>query len=548
MGLLDVAKSYFRDHESTQSEQSEALTRQRRIDQFGDLPDEIEDMPPEEVANEFAQMGQDNRLFFVRNVLVSQDKWNEMMSVVENSPKQQAYWGLDGEKTEMQDGTRVCECYHIEVNTWSETRGSQEMMGQTQGTSETSKTEIGNKTGGSGEVGLPGVGTVKATEEVSAKKGWTRGQIQQEMTQSTDTRTTTKKFHACNVEPTNSTLSRRAFIRAGSLHLGRTHDRTESNTDPIDDWEMDAERTAEQEQSQKGIDTLREERDALEEQIETLDEDIEAINKKIESNDGDLADNKKHMEQNSHLMDENKESIEKRQTILDERDRLQEKREELQEKNEGFRENRRDMQKEKGQLQTQKSELQGRIEGHEDYEEAQEEADTAESATQDADENASESSSAESEDDETKETSESESAENTADSAGAHEGAGDVEDTDSESTTETNTANQSNDTDTPESDDGSPTDDGGDDRSGEPETDTEEESMTVDPDTKPAQAAAGASSDEEDQSEPEFPDGTGSTDESEVTEDQKEYDNKGKLYLDHYSTSDGQTGGFNESK
>ncbi|MFC7193095.1 hypothetical protein [Halocatena marina] len=381
MGFLDEIRSYFRNDEPTPTEQAAELNRQRREDQFGDLPNEIEEMPPEDVADTFARMQQDDRLAFVRNRSISKEKWDEMMSMIESNSKQQDFWGIDDSQTEIQDGVSVCICHEEEVQTWTETRGTQKTIGQTQGTSKTSKTEAGSKVSGSGGVGIPGVGSIDATGEVSTKKGRTQGQSQQEMAQATDTTSATKKFKSCQVKPTNSTVSRRGFLQVGNFHIGRQRNKTNSNNALIDNWETDVEQTPELEKPQEGIGALRAEKNEIKNQIEGLDEGIEAINNKIEDIERNLTNNRKFIEQNTRLMDENKDSIEKRKEILNERDRLQEKRERLQEKNEGFREKLRNTQEEKKQLQTKKSELQDRIEGHEEYEEAAETAESTESVS-----------------------------------------------------------------------------------------------------------------------------------------------------------------------
>ncbi|MFC6964973.1 hypothetical protein ACFQJ8_26205 [Halocatena marina] len=154
MGFLDEIRSYFRNDEPTPTEQAAELNRQRREDQFGDLPNEIEEMPPEDVADTFARMQQDDRLAFVRNRSISKEKWDEMMSMIESNSKQQDFWGIDDSQTEIQDGVSVCICHEEEVQTWTETRGTQKTIGQTQGTSKTSKTEAGSKVSGSGGVGI----------------------------------------------------------------------------------------------------------------------------------------------------------------------------------------------------------------------------------------------------------------------------------------------------------------------------------------------------------------------------------------------------------
>lgn len=478
MGLLDGIKSYLPEgeDEQTQSEQAAELTRQRKGNQFDDLPEEIEEMSLEDVADEFARMEQQQRLEFVQSGYISQEKWKDLMKMIENNPKQRDFWGLDGSQINIKDGVEVCACHEEVTQTLTVTKENQETMGQTQGTTETSKTEAGGKVSGSGGAGIPGVGNVKTTSEASIKKGRTQGETQQEMAQVTGTESVTKSFHSCRIETTNSTLSRRAFLKTGDVFIRRSYNKTESENNLIDDWEIDADRTAEQEQSQKGIGKLREERDALEEQIEDLDEQLEMYDSRIEQNETFISQCEEAIEESEGAIDVDD---------LDKRDRLLEKYEEFQEKKE-------ETLAKKKQFRTQKSNLQGRIEDHDDYEATQGEADTAESATQDTDESATEDQAAESED-------EKESKETT-DSAGAHDGAGDGEDTGSEATAETNTPNQTNDP--PESDGGPPTDDGGDDRGGEPETDTEERSTTVEPDATPAQASADSSRDETDQPGP----------------------------------------------
>lgn len=124
MGLLDGVKSYFRDDEQTLTEQTAELDRQRRGNQFGDLPEEIEEMPPEDVADEFARMEQETRLSFVRRRNISQDKWNEMWSMIQNDAKQREFWGIDGTQTVFREEIEVCACHEEGLSPLTETRGS----------------------------------------------------------------------------------------------------------------------------------------------------------------------------------------------------------------------------------------------------------------------------------------------------------------------------------------------------------------------------------------------------------------------------------------
>ncbi|UPM43574.1 hypothetical protein [Halocatena salina] len=86
MGLLDRVKSYFREEEQTTE-----LNRQHRGDQFGDLPEEIEEMPPEDVADKFVRMQQQTRLDFIQSRYISHSKWKEVMNLIENDPKQRVF-------------------------------------------------------------------------------------------------------------------------------------------------------------------------------------------------------------------------------------------------------------------------------------------------------------------------------------------------------------------------------------------------------------------------------------------------------------------------
>lgn len=241
MGLLDGIRSYFRENEQTLSEQAAELDRQRRGNQFGNLPEEMEEMPPEDVADEFARMEQQTRLEFIQNGHISREKWTEMITMIKSNPKQQSFWGFDGSQVNIQDDVAVCECHEEVTRTWTVSKGTQKTIGQTQGTSETSKTEAGVKMGGSGAAGVPGVGNINATGEVSAKKGWTQGETHQDITQASDTMNRTQTIHSCRVESTDSTLSRQAFLQTGNVYIGQQYDKTETENDLIDDWEMDVE-------------------------------------------------------------------------------------------------------------------------------------------------------------------------------------------------------------------------------------------------------------------------------------------------------------------
>lgn len=296
MGLLDEVRSYFQESEQepTQSERTETLSRQRKGDQFGDLPEEIETMPPEEVADTFARMQQQNRLAFIQSGYISQEKWNEMMTIIEDSSKQRDFWGLDGTQINIKDGIEVCACHEEVTQTTTVTKENQETIGQTEGTSESSKTEIGSKTGGSGEVGVLGVGNVKMTGEISAKKGRTQGETQQKMAQATGAESVTQSFHSCRIEPTDSTLSRRGFLKMGNIFARGNYDKKECKNNLIDDWEMDAERTSELEESQKGSDTPRAVENGSENNIEDIHREFELVNEKIENTEDLLDENDNH--------------------------------------------------------------------------------------------------------------------------------------------------------------------------------------------------------------------------------------------------------------
>ncbi|WP_248910532.1 hypothetical protein [Halocatena marina] len=402
MDLLDEIRSYFRDDEPTLTEQAAELDRQRRGDQFGDLPDEIEEMPPEDIADTFARMEQQTRFLFVRNGNISEEKWREMRSVIENDLKQQNFWGLDVPQTDFKQGTEVCRCHEEGLQAQTETLESQETIGQTQGSSKTSQTEVGSKVGGGGGVSVPGVGTIDTTGEVSTKAGRTRGETQQETVQATGTVSRTQTFYSCRVEPTDATVSRRAFLRMGDFHIRKTYNKTDSNNALVDDWEMDVEQNPELEKPQAGIDTLREERDDLDGRIEEFDNEIEAVNNRLEEND-------ELLEQNKENISIGEGSIEEREYFLDERDRLLEKRTNIREK--------------KNDLRAEKSELQDRIEGHEEYEEA---AETAESTASVSEESEDEAVGEESAEDETQENDGTESAEESEDTALAGESEGTV--------------------------------------------------------------------------------------------------------------------------
>lgn len=485
MGFLDEVRSYFRDDDPPLAEQAEELDPQRREDQFGDLPNEIEEMSPEDVANTFARMEQQTRLSFVRNNNISEEKWREMRSSIENNTKQQNFWGIDSKQTIFKQGVEVCACHEEGLQAQTETRGVQKTIGQMEGSSKASKTEVGGKVGGSGGVGVPGVGTVDTTSEVSGKKGRARGETQQEMAQSTDSMSRTQTFYSCRVEPTDATVSRRAFLRIGQFHIRKTYDKTESDNSLIDGWGMDAdvERTQQQEAPEKGIETLREERDGFQEQIEELDEELEMYGDRIEQN-------KEFISQCEAAIADSEGDIDT--DDLDKRDRLLEKHEELQAK-------KKDLKAEKTGVRTQKTELQDRIEEHETTEEESETTTQTESADQPA--------------------------------------------VESEETTEVQNEKAS---DTSGTDGDPPTSDGTDDQREEKETVTKD--TTDEQKTNPKQASADASTNSTDSTDETDEAEEAEETEGIETNETDEYENKGERYLDRYTPSGGSSGGFKKSK